>query len=83
MSALAKPMVHSTTAIAATASMVNIEEVKAISKVDLPAVGNKPARYMMIFILKSGGKTAWGYTTQALRNTDYTNLLAQVSTAVA
>ena len=80
MSAIAKPMIHSTTAKSAIA--VNIEDVSAISKFTMPAVGNRSAKYQIIFILKNGQKSVYTYTTSALRDTSYTAIIALVSTAV-
>tara|TARA_R110000772_G_scaffold1095_4_gene3874 strand:+ start:841 stop:1095 length:255 start_codon:yes stop_codon:yes gene_type:complete len=80
MSALAKPMIHSTATVVSPSSMVSIENLKSIYKADTPnRVGGAPS-YTIGFLYKDGAsKTVWKFATSAARNTEYTRIITLAS----
>jgi hypothetical protein len=89
MSAIVKPMIHTTTALTNPSEMVNIERCASISKVDTPSgPGSSKERFEIHFVLavdpRTGvpGTVVWSYATAVARNTDYTDIIAAASTAV-
>lgn len=88
MSALAKPFVHTVSALEAV-DPINVENIGAFLKIDVPANGanaNRPF-YALEFTMKGVGsgvptKITWRYATDTARDSDYTTLLALVSNAI-
>lgn len=90
MSAIAKPFIHSTRTIASPSGVVNIEEVASIEKFTEKghAGSNTPSKE--VFGIKFSMKRwddkpteiTWRYTLEADRNTDYTAIVAAVSTVI-
>jgi hypothetical protein len=89
MSAIATPMIHTTSANVNPSEMVNIELCRGISKVDVvPPTGvNQQDRYSIIFHIgdSSTGNPAtikWSYALEATRDADYVLVLAAASAAI-
>lgn len=88
MSALAKPFIHPTGTIDSKGDMVNAESVAAITTVDATPAGNSPARYEIIFDVRtdttgSAKQVTWSYATKTKRDTSLTNIKTLVSAAVS
>ena len=89
MSALAKPMIHTTSATVNPSPMVNAERCTSVEKVDIPAVGNTPAKYSIVFTLAQDPQTGtvqrveWNYATDSTtRDSDYAAVIVAISAAV-
>lgn len=95
MSALAKPLIHPTTADPAangTLAVVNVEKIMSCSKVDVPAFGNNPtASYKILFTVldtdNQKKEVEWVYskavaTALADRDAAYTAIIALASNAI-
>jgi len=89
MSALAKPLIHTTAAdneVLGVSPVVNVENVKDISVVDIPSIGNAPARYQIIFtVLNTDGQlknVIWSFSLSATRDAKYAAAVALASAAV-
>jgi len=89
MSALTKPLIHSTTTVGGAVDPINIENIATLSKVTVPDSGtnnNKPL-YGISFALRGVGsgvptRVTWKWTTDAARNTAYNAIITLASTAV-
>jgi len=89
MSALTTPFIHTSNTIDAVATPVNAEQVVSIDKVSIDAnsaIGSR-ATYDIVFNVNGGSsltsKITWRYETENLRDTDYDDVLATVSTEIA
>jgi len=84
MSALAKPMIHSTATVVSPSSMVSIENVKGIYKADTPNRVGGATSYTIGFLYKDGAsKTVWTFATSATRNTEYDKIIIFASDLVS
>lgn len=89
MSALTKPLIHSTSTVGGAVDPINIENIATLSKITVPDSGsnnNKPL-YAISFSLRgvnSGvpSRVDWKYATEAARDSDYDSILTLASTAV-
>jgi len=85
MSALAKPMVHSTRAIG-TVQPINAESIINFNKLDVPPRANATATRYEITITYSTGTAPkdlkWVYANETDRNTDFDALVALISTVI-
>lgn len=83
MSALAKPMIHSSRATGAV-QPINSERIINFVKLTLPPIPNsKKTAYKIVFSMDSGTspkEISWNYATLALMNADFTAIVAIVST---
>lgn len=89
MSAIALPLIHTTAAeneVLGVSPVVNIENLKDLSVVDIPAIGNAPARYQIIFTeLNTDNqikKVIWEFAASATRDAKFAAVVALASTAV-
>lgn len=90
MSAITKPFIHSTRTIANPSGVVNSEEVSSIEKfTERGHVGsNTPSLevFGIKFSMKRWNDTpreiTWRYTLEADRNTDFTAIIAAISTVI-
>lgn len=89
MSAIALPLIHTTAAdneVLGVSPTVNIENLKDISPVDIPAFENAPARYQIIFTeLNTDNqikKVTWSFSVKATRDAKFAAVVALASTAV-
>ena len=82
MSALAKPLMNSTTANNGTP--VNVEFVHSINIVTSdPAVSGQSGVYEIIFNFGMNlPSITWGYSTEALRDASYAALISAASVAI-
>lgn len=87
MSAIAKPFITPLLATSTPATAVDIEMVQAIDKCDISAGPfNQPADYQIIFTYRpldsQANSIIWHYALLATRDTEYTNVVAAMATAV-
>lgn len=89
MSALAKPLIHTVAAdneVLGVSPVVNIENVKDVSPIDIPAMANAPARYQINFVvLSTEGQlknVVWSFSVKATRDAKYAAVVALASAAV-
>lgn len=80
MSAIAKPMAHDVSATNINA-LIPVEQVKDVSPLDVPAIGNYGPKYYLTFTLLDGTSKQLQYTTSALRDTALSDYKAAFSTA--
>lgn len=85
MSALAKPLNHFTSAIAAHQNyFVPAEQVASVTKLDVTAIENNPAEYYLVFKLYTVSQPIKiQFATSAARNTSLTNFITANSAAIA
>ncbi len=89
MSALTKPLIHSTTTVGGAVDPINIENIATLTKITVPDTGsnnNKPL-YAINFVLRgvgSGNPTSvkWKWATESARNAAYNAIITLASTAV-
>ena len=85
MSALAKPLTHTTNTIGGVADPVNIEAVTAVTTttIDQVSSNNAAPKYTIVFHFgKYNEPIVWRYATEALRDTDLATLLTNNSVAL-
>lgn len=90
MSALTKPLIHSTTVISGQSDPVNIEKVSAVTTNDVEKVStnNAAPKYEIIFHFHEAGHVGtpgtivWRYATSTARDTAFAAILTLASTAV-
>jgi len=90
MSAIAKPMTHTTAALTDPSEMVNIEQCRYISKITVPkATSNSGSPIFGIeFRVSEGDRSGdpgvilWKYETEALRDNDYDRIISAFSTLI-
>lgn len=86
MSALAKPHSIFTNAVNNTTVVPN-EHVESIEKKDIPALGNNPAKYSILFTVVYPNSATKNveivFTTKAARDTSYTNWVSANAASVA
>lgn len=83
MSALAKPFVHSTTAVGGE-NTVNLEEVKTISVVDRPGIENQKDEFVIVFVIESNNNrfVEWVFADGATRDTAFADIQTLASNAI-
>lgn len=78
------PMFHASNSLYPT-DVTQISAITGWSKLEIPAVGGLPAQHAILIAYNAGaGETAKQlmYDTAALRDTDYTALVAALSTSI-
>lgn len=72
--------------IGAQSPLVPAEHIINVATVDVPAIGNTPARYKIIFdILATANQPrqiTWEYAASATRDTDYADVVAAVAVTI-
>jgi peptidoglycan hydrolase-like amidase len=64
---------------------IEIATINSFSKLDVPQVGNTPAKYQILFAMTPGSSAqsqTLSYETAALRDTDFTTIEGHLSTAI-
>ena len=84
MSALTKPMIHSTRAIGTDANPLNAEKITSFTKLTIPKIPNGSGNtFAIVFSMEAGSNPAsieWRYDLEADRDTDFAAVLVLVST---
>ncbi len=83
MSALAKPFVHSTTAVGGE-NTVNLEEVKTMSVVDRPGIENQADEFVIVFVMEEVNNrfVEWVFADSAARDTAFGAIQTLASNAI-
>lgn len=68
MSAISKPMAHSTTSTNGYA-LIPVEQVVDMTPLTVPQIGNYGPKYLIVFTLVTGGSKTLEYSTAAAQAT--------------
>lgn len=89
MSALVKPLVHSTKVIGGASDMVNVENASAITKTEKPSIvgRNEPAKWNIVFNVTDNGVgtpnfVTWKYDNVTDRDADFVSIQTLASTVL-
>lgn len=82
MSALVKPMVHSSRAIG-NQQPVNAEKIIDFVELETTSVNNTPTKFQLVFSMEAGTapkSIIWNYSSKGDMNADFAGVLGLVST---
>jgi len=82
MSAITKPMIHSSRATGSQ-QPINAEKIIDFMELETPSINNQPTKFQIVFTMESGSSpknVAWNYADQTDMNADFAAIVGLVST---